>query len=223
MAAGLIWGLTVALATSSSPAPAAGKVVLRLGMTNTPDNLNPFVGQLQSCYEIWSLNHDLMVGFSPGDYGHPQRAAATGLPDRWTSSEGGRVWTFHIRSGVKWQDGVPLTAHDVAFSYNYVMKNKLGSYTMYLNFITVYPESVEAYNDSGWQGWSSTPAKGGGVFFTSPVMTSYLTVHPVSTAAATGDSSSRGPLIGVVVAIVVVIAVVALVASVRGKRVEETD
>ncbi len=90
---------------------------------------------------------------------------------------------------------------------------------------TVYPESVEAYNDSGWQGWSSTPAKGGGVFFTSPVMTSYLTVHPVNAAAATGGSSSRGLLIGVVAAIVVVIAVVALVASVRGrgKRVEEMD
>ena len=54
------------------------------------------------------------------------------------------MWTFHIRSGVKWQDGVPLTAHDVAFTYNYVIKNQLGNYTMYMNFI----KSVVAPNDN---------------------------------------------------------------------------
>ena len=77
LTAGLVWGLAGALATSGSPAP-AGKVVLKLGMTNIPDNMNPFVGQLSSCYEIWSLNYDLMVGFSAGDYGHPQGAARDG-------------------------------------------------------------------------------------------------------------------------------------------------
>jgi peptide/nickel transport system substrate-binding protein len=143
LCSGLIWGLAGALATSSSPSP-AGKVVLKLGMTNIPDNLNPFVGQLSSCYEIWSLNYDLLVGFSAGDYGHPQGAAATGLADSWTSSADGKVWTFHIRSGVKWQDGVPLTAKDVAFTYNYVMKNQLSNYTMYTNFI----KSVTAPNDT---------------------------------------------------------------------------
>ncbi len=143
LSAGLVWGLAAALATSSSPAP-AGKVVLKLGMTNNPDNMNPFVGQMSSCYEIWSLNYDLMVGFSAGDYGHPQGAAATGLADHWAVSDGGKVWTFHIRSGVKWQDGVPLTAKDVAFTYNYVIKNQLSNYTLYTNFIT----SVTAPNDN---------------------------------------------------------------------------
>ncbi len=143
LSAGLVWGLTGALATSSSPAP-AGKVVLKLGMTNIPDNLNPFVGQMTSCYEIWSLNYDLMVGFSAGDYGHPQGAAATGLADHWAVSDGGKVWTFRIRSGVKWQDGVPLTARDVAFTYNYVIKDQLSNYTAYTNLIT----SVSAPNDN---------------------------------------------------------------------------
>ena len=143
LACGLVWGLAEALASSSSPAP-AGKVVLKLGMTNIPDNLNPFVGQLSSCYEIWSLNYDLMVGFSAGNYGHPQGAAATGLADSWKISDGGKIWTFHIRSGAKWQDGVALTAHDVAFTYNYVIKNQLSNYTMYTNFI----KSVVAPDDN---------------------------------------------------------------------------
>ncbi len=140
LVAGLVWGLAGALATSSSPAP-AGKVVLKLGMTNIPDNLNPFVGQMSACYEIWSLNYDLMVGFDQGTYGHSQGTSAVGLADRWTISDGGKTWTFHIRPNMKWQDGVPLTSKDVAFTYNYVIKNQLSNYTLYTNFIK-YP--VEA-------------------------------------------------------------------------------
>ena len=84
---------------------------------------------------------------------------------------------------------------------------------------TAYPESVEAYNYSGWQGWSTTPGKGGGVFFTSPVMASYLTVHPATAAAAAAaQSSSKGLLIAVVVVIVVVIVIVALVVALRGRK-----
>jgi hypothetical protein len=87
---------------------------------------------------------------------------------------------------------------------------------------TAYPESVEAYNYKDWQGWQSTPGRGGGVFFTSPVMASYLTVHSV---VATSGSNSKALLIGVIIAIIVVIAVVALVVTLRGrgKQVEETS
>ena len=76
---------------------------------------------------------------------------------------------------------------------------------------TAYPESVEAYNFKDWQGWSSTPGKGGGVFFTSPVMASYMTVHPV--VGRHQGLELQGRPHRVVVAIVVAIGVVALVAS----------
>lgn len=38
------------------------------------------------------------------------------LAERWDVSEGHRVFTFHLRPGLKWQDGAPVTAHDVAFT-----------------------------------------------------------------------------------------------------------
>jgi hypothetical protein len=45
LVAGLVYGLTNAFAASSSPTPANGKqVVLRLGWTQEPDNLNVFIG-----------------------------------------------------------------------------------------------------------------------------------------------------------------------------------
>jgi peptide/nickel transport system substrate-binding protein len=39
------------------------------------------------------------------------------LAERWDILEGGRVMVFHLRKGVKWHDGTPFTARDVAFTY----------------------------------------------------------------------------------------------------------
>jgi peptide/nickel transport system substrate-binding protein len=41
------------------------------------------------------------------------------LAERWDILDDGTRYVFHIRPGVKWQDGQPLTARDVAFSFNY--------------------------------------------------------------------------------------------------------
>jgi ABC-type nitrate/sulfonate/bicarbonate transport system substrate-binding protein len=57
LAVGLVWGLGSAVAGSESPSPAAGKITLRLGWTNDPDNLNPFIGYESSSYEIWAINY----------------------------------------------------------------------------------------------------------------------------------------------------------------------
>jgi hypothetical protein len=55
LVAGLVWGLSAAAATSPSPSSAGGKVILRLGWTREPDNLNRFVGVSASCYGAWHL------------------------------------------------------------------------------------------------------------------------------------------------------------------------
>lgn len=41
------------------------------------------------------------------------------LAERWEIFDEGTRYVFHIRPGIKWQDGNPLTARDVAFSFNY--------------------------------------------------------------------------------------------------------
>jgi len=38
------------------------------------------------------------------------------LAERWEVSEDGLVYTFHLRTSVRWQDGEPLTADDVLFT-----------------------------------------------------------------------------------------------------------
>jgi peptide/nickel transport system substrate-binding protein len=45
------------------------------------------------------------------------------LATKYTWGDGGKQITFTIRSGVKWNDGKPLTPADVAFTFNLIKKN----------------------------------------------------------------------------------------------------
>ena len=116
----LTWNPGVAR-SSASPSP-SGNVTLRLGWNEGPLNLNPFIGYSAS-YEIWLLNYDVLVGI--GSDGLPSQD--TGLAQSWETSTDGKTWTFHLRSGVTWQDGEPLTARDVAFTFNYIIKNEMSN------------------------------------------------------------------------------------------------
>ncbi len=115
---------------SGSPSPAAGKAILRLGWNEGPLNLNPFIGYSTS-YEIWMLNYDTLVGI--GSDGLPSKE--TGLAQGWELSPDQKTWTFHLRPGVKWQDGQPLTAADVAWTFNTIIKDDLSP-AVYLKGVT---------------------------------------------------------------------------------------
>jgi len=130
LVAGLAWGIGSAAASSPSPSPSGAKVVLRIGTTQDVDNLNPFTGYSTSAYEVFHLNYDLLVGYRASD-GAPQPE----LADSWSSTPDGLEWTFKLHPGVTWQDGVALTAKDVAFTYNYIIQNELAAYTSYTNNI----------------------------------------------------------------------------------------
>ena len=100
-------------------------------MVQEPDNLNPFIGIQGIDYMFWHMNYDFLVGFDSKDL-EPRPELATA----WKVSPDGKEWTFTIRSDAKWQDGVPVTARDVAFTFNYIVDNKLLNLSTYTNGIT---------------------------------------------------------------------------------------
>ena len=46
-----------------------------------------------------------------------------GLAESWSVEADQKTWTFKLRPGVRWNDGAPLTAADVVFTWNEVMYN----------------------------------------------------------------------------------------------------
>lgn len=46
------------------------------------------------------------------------------LAEKWEVSDDGLTWTFHLRKDVKFNDGTPFTAQDVAFTYNELIYDK---------------------------------------------------------------------------------------------------
>ena len=114
-----------ALASEPSPAASEDKVVLKIGWTVEPDTLNPFIGWQNQDYEIWSINYSFLFGFGVSDKPTLDLAAEYPTTENGGLSPDGKVWTIKIKPGVKWSDGEPLTAADVAFTYNYIVKNEM--------------------------------------------------------------------------------------------------
>ena len=51
----------------------------------------------------------------------PERTIVPSLAERWEISDDGLRYVFHLREGLTWSDGAPLTAHDVEFGIKRVL------------------------------------------------------------------------------------------------------
>ncbi|MBK5267212.1 MAG: ABC transporter substrate-binding protein [Acidimicrobiia bacterium] len=99
-------------------APAAfaqedAEVVLRIGLTQDWETLNPTAGFAVSEYEIWNVHYATLTDKAAADF-----APIPGLAESWEVSNGGLTYTYKLREGLKWSDGEPLTAEDVAWNVN---------------------------------------------------------------------------------------------------------
>ena len=112
------------------PAVAKGKVTFTEALTGKVDSFNPFLGVEAPSYEMWALEYDYLVNYAMKDM-----SPSPGLATSWDTSKDGLTWTFHMRKGVKWNDGVRLTASDVAYTYNRVLHGTIekSNWISYLN------------------------------------------------------------------------------------------
>jgi peptide/nickel transport system substrate-binding protein len=107
-------------AAGSATEPAGALVeggILRIGYTDPPDGINPFVGSNQVSYVIFQEMYPALVQYD-------ENYELTGdWAESWTVSDDNRTYTFALRPG-KWSDGTPLTAADAVWTFENVLKYK---------------------------------------------------------------------------------------------------
>lgn len=92
----------------------------------------------RSIYEdmVWDALYDTLTylddNYSPKPW----------LAYKYEYSPDGKVWTFYLVRNATWHDGKPLTADDVVFTFNYVVKNKVPGIRL-VNYI----EKAEKVDD----------------------------------------------------------------------------
>jgi peptide/nickel transport system substrate-binding protein len=67
------------------------------------------------------------------------------LAESWTISDDKLTYTFKIREGIKWQDGVPFTAEDIVYSYKTIMDPKVDAPQLRSYYQEI--KDVEAVNE----------------------------------------------------------------------------
>ncbi len=112
------------------------------------------------------------------------------IAESWTISEDGKTWTFHIRKGVKFHNGDPLTSADVQFSvehwqspdswnpwspylsynfdtmscpddYTFVYKTKDPEIPLAICFADVRIYPKNYIEENGWDAWKEHPIASG--------------------------------------------------------------
>jgi peptide/nickel transport system substrate-binding protein len=91
------------------------------GTTNYIDTLNPF-----NYIEAQSVTAFLEIYPTLVQYGPGLTDIVPNYATSWDTSSDGKTWTYHLHSGGKWSDGKPLTADDVAWTANTIVKFQNG-------------------------------------------------------------------------------------------------
>ncbi|MBD5604221.1 MAG: peptide ABC transporter substrate-binding protein [Candidatus Eremiobacteraeota bacterium] len=103
--------------TGAPRGAAAGDRPLRIGLVQQPNSLDPLHAiQFYENYLAEAVFSALTV---IDDRGAVSADLAERVPTRANGgiSADGKTIVYHLRRGVRWQDGVPLTSHDVAFTF----------------------------------------------------------------------------------------------------------
>jgi len=84
--------------------------VLHRGLSSDPESVDP---HKICCKQAGTVLRDIGEGLLSHS---PTGELVGGAADRWTISEDGLTYTFHIRESARWSNGDPVTAEQFAFS-----------------------------------------------------------------------------------------------------------
>ncbi len=104
------------LVARCEPGRLGGRVVV--AEPTDPKTFNPITANEMSSINIVQR---LFAGLVSVDV--PTQEVYPGLAESWSVEPDNKTWTFHLRKGMRWSDGQPLTADDVVFTWNDVIYN----------------------------------------------------------------------------------------------------
>ncbi|MEO5510884.1 MAG: ABC transporter substrate-binding protein [Longimicrobiales bacterium] len=104
-----------------------------------PGQLNPAITTSGGVHTVADLLYNGLVGLDEHQRPVPELARS------WTVDEDGRLYRFHLQTGVRWHDGRPFTAADVVYSFNEVLLNFHARTRASLRAVLL---SVDAVDDS---------------------------------------------------------------------------
>ena len=129
--------------------------VVRYAISNDLNTLNPIIGGLAYENAIEEAVFSALVKLDDGE--HLVADLATVVPSSANGgiSADGRTITYHLRHGVKWQDGQPLTSADVAFTFAKIMDPSVNApnsapYTHIQTLTTPDPYTVVVRLKAPW-------------------------------------------------------------------------
>jgi peptide/nickel transport system substrate-binding protein len=108
----------VVLGGAPSAMPIAGAssgadVTMTVGLLQDMSSPNVAIGYLVPEFDVWNLQYATLTDKAADDF-----ATVPGLAESWEASDDGLTYTYHLREGMQWSDGEPLTANDVVYTIN---------------------------------------------------------------------------------------------------------
>src|SRR2546427_85114 len=125
--------------------------ILHMGHNSDPQGLDPHIVQGVGEHDSLQALLEGLVTEAPTDL-----QPVPGQAERWDISPDGTTYTFHLRAGIRWSNGDPVTAHDFVRSYRRALTPSLGCEYAYMYFVM---KGAEDYYKGKTQDFSSVGAQ----------------------------------------------------------------
>jgi oligopeptide transport system substrate-binding protein len=126
------------------PEPRTATERLRVATSFLPNDLDPKSAiawpNIQACMQLF----DRLVE------AWPERTIVPSLAERWEISGDGLRYVFHLREGLTWSDGTPLTAHDVEFGIKRVLDPESPGSSVAIYFALENGEETYLGRNTDW-------------------------------------------------------------------------
>jgi peptide/nickel transport system substrate-binding protein len=109
------------------PLPTEKPQLITIGLPSLPDTLDPANAVDESALLITRHLYEGLTAYEPG-----ATRVIPALADSWETSRNGLTWTFHLRPGVRFSDGTPLTAETAALNFErWLNRTPPGNYAFW--------------------------------------------------------------------------------------------